>query len=116
MEEKQKSIILIVILLAATVVLLICTFWMLSPQYEAVVNQHESISGSDTTAVYDLKVNINSADIDTLMRLPEMTEEIAIGIIEHRELYQRFFLMEDLKEVQGVTDSLYDLWYPYIVL
>lgn len=53
------------------------------------------------------KVNINSADKDTLKTLPGIGDVIADRIIEYRSL-NRFQKIEDLMNVKGIGDSIFD--------
>lgn len=52
-------------------------------------------------------VNINSADKDTLKTLPGIGDVIADRIIEYRSL-NRFQTKEDIMNVKGIGNSIYD--------
>ena len=53
-------------------------------------------------------VNINTADRDALMALPGMTEEVAEAIITYRLDIGPFQDVEDLKEVDGMSEDIFD--------
>ncbi len=48
------------------------------------------------------KIDINSADIDKLMRLPGIGRETALHVIEYRNKYGDFTRVDDLIEVNGI--------------
>lgn len=60
-------------------------------------------SGPDVSGT----VNINSADKDTLKTLPGIGDVIADRIIEYRSL-NRFQTKEDIMNVKGIGNSIYD--------
>lgn len=54
------------------------------------------------------KVNINSATLDQFMTLNGIGESKALKIIKYREEHGDFKSIEDIKNVDGIGDSLYD--------
>lgn len=50
----------------------------------------------------DAKINLNNATVEQLMTVPEMTEDIAKGILELREENGEFVDIEELLDVEGV--------------
>ena len=54
------------------------------------------------------KININTANIDTLKTLPGVGETKAKNIIKYREKNGNFTKIEDIKLVEGIGDSIYD--------
>lgn len=54
------------------------------------------------------KVNINTASIDELMTLNGVGESKADNIIKFREENGRFKKIEEIKEVSGIGDALYE--------
>jgi len=75
------------------------------------------VSGIGPTTYRGLQANIttrvelNSADRSTLLRLPSMTGALADAILARRAL-QAFQSVEDLAAVAGVDTTLLDLWRP----
>ncbi len=63
-----------------------------------------------------LTVDINEATAEELQRLDGMTATIAAHIIEYREHFVMFTAMEDLLEVDGITEDLLDAWRPHLTL
>lgn len=62
---------------------------------------------SDGTDAED-KVNINSADIDKLTSLPGIGEAKAKSILSYREEHGAFQSIEELKNVEGIKDGVFN--------
>ena len=80
-----------------------------------VVNSSSNVSGtnaasspSNAPVVSDAKVNINSAALADLDSLPKIGPTIAQRIIDWRVANGGFEVLEDLKKVKGIGDSLFD--------
>lgn len=59
-----------------------------------------------TRVIYDEKaINLNTASLDELEKLPKIGKGIAKRIIEHREKYGRFQKTEHLILVRGMSDK-----------
>ena len=66
----------------------------------------ENVNAADASA--SGKVNINKATKDELMTLPGIGESKADRILEYRGASGRFNSVEDIKNVQGIKDGVYD--------
>jgi len=62
------------------------------------------------------KVNINSADGETLELLPRVGPAIAGRILEFRDQNGKFKATEDLMLVKGIGEKTYELIAPYVTL
>ena len=60
------------------------------------------------------KVDINTADADTLMLLPGIGSVTAEKIISYREKYGPFRKIEDIKKVSGIGDKTFEEIRKYI--
>jgi competence ComEA-like helix-hairpin-helix protein len=56
----------------------------------------------------ELKVHLNIADVDQLLKIEGMTEELAEAIVEYRENTGYFNKPEDLLNVSGMTQERYE--------
>jgi competence protein ComEA len=56
-------------------------------------------------AASDSSININTASIDELERIPHIGEKIAARIVEHREINGPFRRVEHLMLIQGISDK-----------
>ena len=61
-------------------------------------------------------VNINTATIEELMTLSKIGEAKAMAIIEYREKNGNFEKVEDIKNVSGIGDSLFESIKEYITV
>lgn len=61
-------------------------------------------------------ININTASIQELMALPGIGSSKANTIIEYRNKVGRFKNIEELKNVSGIGESLYNQLKPYITI
>lgn len=60
------------------------------------------------------KININTADLQTLMTLPGIGETYAQRIIDYRTAHGRFTDITQLKEVEGIGEKRFDAIKDYI--
>lgn len=73
-----------------------------------VIKTKDEVAMEATTAVDDGKVNINTADAKTLMTLPGIGESKANSIIKYRESKGNFNSIEDIKNISGIEDGVYN--------
>jgi len=59
-------------------------------------------------------ININSADMNLLETLPGIGPARAQGIVEHRERHGRFESIEEIKNVSGIGDKIFEGLKDYI--
>ena len=87
----------------------------LSPAVEGQNSRRSEVTASDPAparaakvpaAAADGPVNINTADVKTLMTLAGVGEKAAEKIVAHREANGRFKTPEDLRKVSGVGPSV----------
>lgn len=52
-------------------------------------------------------ININTATSDELIKLEGIGQVIASRIIEYRQIHGRFYWVEDIKKVKGISDKIF---------
>ncbi|MBQ8892640.1 MAG: helix-hairpin-helix domain-containing protein [Bacilli bacterium] len=62
------------------------------------------------------KININSASCDMLMTLPKIGSVKANAIINYRDANGKFNSIEEIKQVKGIGESLFDSIKDYITI
>jgi competence protein ComEA len=67
-----------------------------------------SFIGGLAVAEDNAKININTATIEELTTLQGIGEKKAKSIVEHREKAGSFTTIEDLKDVKGVGDKIFN--------
>lgn len=88
-------------------------------QISALTSQPSPATKSTSTAASsptDAKININTADLYTLMRLEDIGEARAQDIIDYRETHGPFKCIEDIKNVSGIGDKRFEKIKDYITI
>lgn len=88
-------------------------------EHQPVVEETTDTETADSPEQSDAaqeKVNVNTADLETLMTLPGIGETLAQRIIDYRETYGPFTAPEDLTEVSGIGEKRLDAIRDFISL
>lgn len=62
------------------------------------------------------QISINNASLDELMKISGIGEAKARNIIKYREEHGRFYTLEDLKNVSGISENLFQQIKEFICL
>jgi competence ComEA-like helix-hairpin-helix protein len=76
--------------------------------------QHKKISAEIDTKKAKVKIELNSADSIGLIELKGIGSAFAKRILKYRTILGGFINVEQLKEVYGFTDELYEQILPFI--
>ena len=79
----------------------------------------EEVSGPDQSGASGsdgLPVDLNTADAETLMRIPGIGEVKAARIVQYREEHGRFGDIEEITNVNGIGESSLEQMRPYITV
>lgn len=81
-------------------IVLVAVFILVGCGADRVKNQRVAfvIPVSDT-------ININTASVEELQRIPNVGESTARRIVEYREQYGPFSRTEDLMQIRGISDE-----------
>lgn len=80
---------------------------------QTIIPNNDDSEKDDPTAYL---ININTADIETLAELPYIGNVIAQRIVDYREANGDFESIEDIKNVSGIGDSIYNEIYRFITV
>ena len=83
---------------------------------EIIEEKNKEIIQSNNEESTSTLISINKATKDQLMSLPGIGESKAISIIKYREEQGLFNSIEDIKNVSGIGDSLFDKIKDYITV
>ena len=87
------------------------------PSKEELVNNQPVINSKNNTNVnqaQDSKISINTANVSTLMTLKGIGQKKAESIVEYREKNGLFKKIEDITNVSGIGNSIFDKIKDYI--
>lgn len=103
LEKKEKFIILfLVALLLAGLTFKSCQ------RSENIIDAKIKSFNYERVEREPKKININEADIETLMRLDRVGQSLAGRIVEYRNEKGYFRSTEELKKVKGIGDKLFE--------
>ena len=83
------------------IALLICGFWFVSCNKKET---QQILTAQNEIFVSESAVDINTASVEELEKLPNIGTKLARKIIEHREKYGKFRKAEYLILVKGISD------------
>lgn len=78
------------------------------PTVEEVQNSGTGVAGTIIEGTENKKVNINTAGMEELMTLTGIGEAKALSIIEYREEKGRFESIEELMEIEGIKEGVFN--------
>lgn len=93
---RQEKSVLLVVALATLLGIGINFLFKMMPRTSEIYN---------TSFDKPLKVNINTASVDELIKLPEIGPKTAERIMDFRGKNGKFSEISQLKQIQGITDK-----------
>lgn len=75
---------------------------------DACIEEKDKIQGDDSMTNQTGPININTSTIEQLQTLPGLGENKAKSIIRYREEHGGFKTIEEIKNVNGIGDSIFD--------
>ncbi len=67
-----------------------------------------SVSGTSISSANNVKVNLNTADLNELQKLDRVGEKKAQKIIDYRNQHNGFHSIEEIKQVSGFGDKTFE--------
>ncbi|WP_066717221.1 helix-hairpin-helix domain-containing protein [Clostridium sp. Marseille-P299] len=88
---------------------------IIQDEYPVVTGNPDNVSSSGDKTL-DGKVNINTADKNTLMNLPGIGESKAQSIITYREKNGAFKTISDIQKISGIKEAVFNKIKDYITV
>lgn len=85
-------------------------------QLSATEQEHYSVKSNDTADDSAFPVNINTATVQDLQLVEGIGESRAKNIVAYRESIGGFSSVEELKNIDGIGDKLYEKISPYLTV
>ena len=85
-----------------------------SPVMAASKDDKQQVTTEDTKPAVSTKININTADVDELTRIPGIGPKTAEAIVAYRKDNGEFKKIDDLVEVKGIGAKKLENIRPYI--
>ncbi len=85
-------------------------------EFGGAVPVNDFIDAHPTTTLAARSIKLNTATKEDLLRLPNMTEEIADRILNYRTEFGAFRSVDEVRTLPDVTEYLYLTWYPYLTV
>ncbi len=83
---------------------------------DSIIESDSESSSNNTTSKTTKKVNLNTATLEELTTLPGIGEAKAKSIIQYRKTCGNFKVIEDIKNISGIGDSVYAKLEKYITV
>jgi competence protein ComEA len=108
--DKQEKILFVITALMAAIIVSYNLFFipklsMLDPNKSEIILQNKPESETNTK---ELLININSASIEEMTKLNGIGPAIAERIIDYRENNGGFYDVNEIKNVRGIGDKIFE--------
>ncbi|HJA26110.1 MAG TPA: helix-hairpin-helix domain-containing protein [Candidatus Fournierella merdigallinarum] len=98
---------------AGALVVLLGGYWCFAPFWQP---EYRPVSPDAFSTGEIFQLELNSADADQLQTLPGLGPAKARAILEYREEFTRFYVVEQLILVEGITQQDLALWQDYLYI
>ncbi len=106
MKKNDNKAVLLLIASAVIIFIAVLLFIIFdSPKYNSLESVSFNITHSFAQDPDGVKVNINTADVEELVKLKYVGEKKALEIIEYRRKNGYFRTLDELKKVSGINDK-----------
>ncbi len=108
-DEKKPALLLVIITVIAIITVMMYSVFD-SPKYNPIKTELITTNNpfKATTVISDETININTADVEELTKLKFIGEKKAKAIVEYRKLNGAFRSVDELKEIDGITQIIID--------
>lgn len=120
MSEKQQRVFFTVIMVFATATVFFALGFAVAGHFgfvkEKVVVDSPVIETTSVPTTFSGQININSATVEDLMKMEGIGEKTAQNIIAYRESVGGFQYLEQLLYIDGIGETKFSRWLPYLTI
>lgn len=120
MSEKQQRVFFTVIMVFATATVFFALGFAVAGHFgfvkEKVVVDSPVIETTSASTTFSGQIDINSATVEDLMKIEGIGEKTAQNIIAYRESVGGFQYLEQLLYVDGIGETKFSRWLPYLTI
>ena len=115
-KESSQSFLLLAIALILVAVCIGYSIWSAPPISDPAVVTTTDTPSATVSAAFNGRIHINSAPQSQLETLDGIGPSLAKRIVDYRDAHGGFTSTEELLEVKGIGEKLYQKILPYIDL
>ena len=119
-ENMKKNLPFIITMSIFTIACIVVVLYTMTnePQYVRIMSSEITKSGEDSEIAAEtvVKININTATLEDLQALSGIGEVKAKSIIDYREENGDFLRIEEIMEVPGIGEKMFDGIKEYITV
>lgn len=120
MSEKQQRVFFTVIMVFATATVFFALGFAVAGHFgfvkEKVVVDSSVIETTSASTTFSGQIDINSATVEDWMKIEGIGEKTAQNIIAYRESVGGFQYLEQLLYVDGIGETKFSRWLPYLTI
>lgn len=120
MSEKQQRVFFTVIMVFATATVFFALGFAVAGHFgfvkEKVVVDSSVIETTSAPTTFSGQIDINSATVEDWMKIEGIGEKTAQNIIAYRESVGGFQYLEQLLYVDGIGETKFSRWLPYLTI
>lgn len=120
MSEKQQRVFFTVILVFATATVFFALGFAVAGHFgfvkEKVVVDSPITENTSASTTFSGQIDINSATVEDWMKIEGIGEKTAQNIIAYRESVGGFQYLEQLLYVDGIGETKFSRWLPYLTI
>lgn len=113
--KKAQTIPMLIVIIVFIAVIVVMLAFRYHADFMPILGESSDVKSTNID-LYDGKININTANAETLCALPGIGNTLASRIIEYRQRCGAFHTIKDLKNVKGINENIFHEIEAYITI